>query len=62
MQTLGQILFEKSLYNKQMWTFQEWEGIFSNISSSDNPAYVGNLQQTIAAKAKCLILIGGGSF
>ena len=56
----GQTLF-KSLYEEK-WTFEEWERMFSNISSSDNPAYVANLQRTIASKATCLILIGGGSF
>ncbi len=58
---LGKTLFEK-LYGKENWTFEEWERMFSTISSSENPAYVANLQRTIAAKATCLILIGGGSF
>ncbi len=59
--TQGQTLFNK-LYTQENWTFQEREESFSSIASSDNVAYVANLQRTIAAKATCLILIGGGSF
>ncbi len=59
----GQTFFESlHVYNTQHLTFQEWEGMFSHISSSNNPAYVGNLQRTIVAKTKCLVLLGGASF
>ncbi len=60
--TQGQTLFEKVYTQEENWTFQEWEKSFSSIASSGNVAYVANLQRTIAAKATCLILIGGGSF
>ncbi len=57
----GQSLFNM-LYEKEDLTFQEWEEMSTSIASSDNIAYVANVQRTIAAKAECLILIGGGSF
>ena len=59
-QPYGEILF-KRIYGNQ-WSFDEWESSFESIASSDNPAYVANLQRTIAASSKCLILFGGGGF
>ena len=59
-QPYGEILF-KSIYANQ-WSFDEWESSFESIASSDNPAYVANLQRTIAASSRCLILFGGGGF
>ena len=40
----------------------KWESSFESIASSDNPAYVANLQRMIAASSRCLILFGGGGF
>lgn len=57
----GKVLFD-TIYGKEKWTFEEWEQTFSDVASSDNAAYVANLQRTLAAKAECLIMIGGGSF
>ncbi len=57
----GKVLFD-AVYGEQNWTFEEWEETFSSISSSSNAAYVANLQRTLAAKADCLIMIGGGGF
>ena len=59
-QPYGETLF-KSIYGNR-WSFDEWESSFESIASSDNPAYVANLQRTIAATSKCLILFGGGGF
>ena len=59
-QPYGEILFE-SIYGNQ-WSFDKWESSFESIASSDNPAYVANLQRTIAASSRCLILFGGGGF
>ena len=60
LQPLGETLFS-NLYGKR-WSFHEWETSFENSASSDNPAYVANLQRTIAASSRCLILFGGGGF
>lgn len=60
LQPLGETLFS-SLYGKR-WSFHEWENSFESSASSDNPAYVANLQRTIAASSRCLILFGGGGF
>ena len=59
-QPYGEILFN-SIYGNR-WSFGEWESSFESIASSDNPAYVANLQRTIAASSKCLIMLGGGGF
>ncbi len=57
----GQSFFNM-LYDKEDLTFQEWEEMFTSIASINNAAYVANVQRTIAAKAECLILFGGGAF
>ena len=59
-QPYGELLF-KSIYEEQ-WTFEQWERSFESSASSDNPAYVANLQRTLAASSQCLILFGGGGF
>lgn len=56
----GEVLFN-SIYGNQ-WSFSDWEASFESLASSDNPAYVANLQRTIAASSRCLILFGGGGF
>lgn len=43
-------------------SFSEYEDRFTNIADIDNPAYISLLQKYIAAKAKCLLLVGGGYF
>ena len=60
LQPYGEALFNSIYGNK--WSFGEWEESFENSSSSNNPAYVANLQRTIAASGSCLILVGGGGF
>ena len=57
----GEILF-RSIYGHDGWMFEEWEESFVNITSSENPAFVANLQRTIAARGECLIMFGGGGF
>ena len=59
-QPYGEVIFN-SIYGNQ-WSFNKWEESFENSSSSSNPAYVANLQRTIAASGSCLILVGGGGF
>ena len=46
------------------WTFEEWETSFTRAASSDveNSGYIAALQRTLASRAKCLVLAGGGNF
>ena len=39
-------------------TVQEYDRTFEEILGSDNPVYMSRFQQAIAARAKCLILVG----
>jgi len=43
-------------------TIQDWEETFLNISRTSNPGYIALLQKTIGTRAKCLLLVGGGTF
>ena len=43
-------------------TIEDWEETFVNISRTSNPGYIALLQKTIATRAKCLLLVGGGTF
>lgn len=43
-------------------TIEEWDDSFDTIASFSNPGYIGLLQKHLAAKGKCLITAGGGSF
>ena len=61
LQPKGTTMFN-AIYGKENWTLGEWEETFSRIAYSDNPAYVANLQRTLAAKGECLIMVGGGGF
>ncbi len=53
--------FFKALYGDSM-TMNEWETLFVDISGRTNPGYIAMLQKTVAARGRCLILAGGGSF
>ena len=45
------------------WTFDEWEKSFvQSTGGIDSPSYIAALQRTIASRADCLVLLGGGSF
>ena len=41
---------------------QEWEETFLAVSEVSSTAYVSVLQKVVAARGKCLLLVGGGSF
>ena len=43
-------------------TIRSWEMGFEEIASSLDSGYIGSLQKTIAAKSKCIIFTGGGTF
>lgn len=45
------------------WTFTEWEDSFVKATDGvQNPGYIASLQRTIASRADCLVLMGGGDF
>lgn len=48
-------------YRKSI-SLAEYEKQFSDISGTDNPQHIALLQKTVAAKAKCLLLVGWGRF
>ena len=54
-----------ALYNYR-WTFDDWEDSFDQVLSgrkgTGHRGYVAALQRTIASRADCLVLLGGGSF
>ena len=52
-----------SLFNNEL-SFSEWEESFTRATGGvGNSGYIqAALQRTLASRAKCLILIGGGTF
>ena len=59
---------EEKLYNGffgaifgNNWTIDEYEGSFKKYLDIDDPAYVAQIQRTIAAKSDCLVMVGGES-
>ena len=51
-----------NLYNNKV-TFEEWETSFTKATGGvKNNGYIAALQRTLASRAKCLILVGGGNF
>lgn len=51
--------FVAQVYDNHM-TFDEWQNTFTEVSQ--DRGYVASLQRTIAGRASCLILMGGGHF
>ena len=51
----------KDLYGPR-FSFEDWEDSFQTVASTKDSGYIGVLQQVLAAQAKCIILMGGGSF
>ena len=57
-------LFLTSVFGKDSWSIEDYEGSFTkhiSTDKNDNPAYVAQLQRTIAARSDCMIMIGGKS-
>ena len=51
------------LFGDKISSFEEWEDSFSQTTEGvENSAYIAALQRTLASRAKCLILVGGGTF
>ncbi len=61
--TLEQVRsFVARIYD-QKWTFQDWENSFSAAAKAyPDRGFIAALQSTIASKADCLLLLGGGHF
>ena len=51
-----------SVYDGQ-WSMREWENSFIEATGGiDESSYIAALQRTLASKAECLVLVGGGMF
>ena len=45
------------------WTFSEWEDSFTQVATiRTSSGYIAALQRTLASRADCLVLVGGGYF
>ncbi len=53
--------FFQHLYGKK-WSIAQWEYSFVKAAASINPAYIANLQRTVAARGACLLMVGAGGF
>ena len=51
-----------TLHRNQSMSLAEYENRFEEISGMTNPAFISQLQKTIAVGARCLLLVGGGTF
>ena len=48
---------------KYDWNLEEWEESFTRAAGGvENKGYIAALQRTLASRADCLVLVGGGSF
>ena len=55
-------LLLNSFFNNE-WTFEEWEESFTQATDGkENSGYIAALQRTLASRAECLVLVGGGTF
>ena len=51
-----------SVYDGQ-WSMGEWENSFTEATGGiDESSYIAALQRTLASRAECLVLVGGGMF
>ena len=51
-----------ALYDNS-WTFEEWQESFGTATGGiENQSYISVLQKSIAGRARCLLLFGGGGF
>ena len=53
-------LFFTSVFGDS-WSIKEYEDSFAKYISIDNPAYVAQIQRTIAARSDCIVMVGGKS-
>ena len=50
----------KAVYGDS-WTIEEFEDSFVKYLDTSNPAYIAQIQRTIAARSDCIVLVGGHS-
>ena len=53
-------LFFTSVFGSS-WSIEEYEDSFTKYISNDNPAYIAQVQRTIAARSDCMVMVGGKS-
>ena len=53
--------FFNTIYGNKL-TVNNWETSFEETSGLSNTGYISMLQKVIASQAKCILLVGGGSF
>lgn len=53
--------FFASIYGNRS-SIRQWEESFERVSGTTHPGYIGVLQKAIAANARCMLFVGGGSF
>ena len=53
--------FFKEIY-KDKFSVQDWENSFVKASGTTEAGYIGMLQKVVAAQAKCILFVGGGSY
>ena len=52
----------RTVHHNSSLSFSDWEHTFEEASNSTNCGYIGFLQKLVATRAKCLLLVGGGSY
>ena len=53
--------FFKEIY-KDKFSVQDWENSFVKVSGTTEAGYISMLQKVVAAQAKCILFVGGGSY
>lgn len=53
--------FIRSIFGKEI-TLRIWEQTFENVTDVTNSGYIAMMQSSIAARSKCILLAGGGTF
>ena len=55
-------LLVEALFDGKL-TFEEWEDSFTRATGGvEHSGYIAALQRTLASRARCLVLVGGGTF
>ena len=53
--------FFSSIFGENNWSTDEFEDSFKKYLGTEDPMFIAQVQRTIAARADCLILVGGHS-
>lgn len=52
----------KTLHHNDSMSLTDYEQRFEEVSGTNNPAFISQMQKVIAANARCLLLVGWGAF